>query len=55
ALTRTTPRSKEGRQMWKRFQSSWGMWNHVRSVTSLMACALFIMALVDGSNPFGTH
>lgn len=55
ALTRITPRSKEGRQMWERFQSSWGMWNHVRSVTSLMACALFIMALVDGSNPFGTH
>jgi uncharacterized membrane protein len=55
ALTCVTPGSKEGHETWKRFQSSWGMWNHVRSVTSLVACAFFIMALVDGGNPFGTQ
>lgn len=54
-LTRVTPGSKEGHEMWKHFQSSWGMWNHVRSVTSLIACAFLIMALVDGGNPFGTY
>ena len=53
ALTRATPDTKEGREMWQRFQLSWGRWNHVRTVTSLAACALFIMALVDGGNPFG--
>jgi uncharacterized membrane protein len=55
ALTSVTPGSKEGREVWKRFQSSWGMWNNVRSVTSLIACAFFIMALVDSGNPFGGH
>ncbi len=55
ALIRTTPGTKEGREMWKRFQSSWSRWNHVRTLTSLMACAFLIMALVDGGNPFGTH
>lgn len=55
ALTRVTPGSEEGHKVWKRFQSSWGMWNHVRTLTSLVACALFIMALVDGGNPFGAR
>ncbi len=55
ALIRTTPGSKEGREMWKRFQSSWGIWNYVRTLTSLVACAFLIMALIDSGNPFGAQ
>ena len=51
-LARATPDSKEGRELWKRFQSSWAAWNHVRTVTALLACASFIMALADAGNPF---
>ena len=54
-LTRATPDTKEGHEVWKRFRSSWGAWNHVRTVTSLIACAFLIMALVSAGNPFGEH
>lgn len=53
ALAAATPDTKDGREVWKRFQSSWGRWNHVRTVTSLAACAAFILALAEGGNPFG--
>ncbi|MGH6865830.1 MAG: DUF1772 domain-containing protein [Methyloceanibacter sp.] len=51
-LARMTPDTKEGRELWKQFQSSWGMWNHVRTVTSLATCASFALALADTGNPF---
>jgi len=51
-LARIAPDTKDGRELWKRFQSSWGAWNHVRTVTALAACALLIMAAVAGGNPF---
>lgn len=54
-LARAAPDTKEGRDFWKRFQSSWGMWNHARTLTSLAACASFIMALVEGGNPFAAR
>jgi uncharacterized membrane protein len=54
-LAAITPDSKDGRDTWKRFQSSWTRWNHVRTVTALAACASFIMALVEGGNPFGSR
>ncbi|MGH6735202.1 MAG: DUF1772 domain-containing protein [Methyloceanibacter sp.] len=54
-LARAAPDTKEGRDMWAKFQSSWGMWNHIRTITSLAACAAFIMALVEGGNPFATR
>jgi len=52
-LAAVTPDTKDGRDFWKRFQSSWAMWNHIRTVTSLLACAALIMALVEAGNPFG--
>jgi uncharacterized membrane protein len=52
-LAYAVPDTKEGRDLWKRFQASWGMWNHVRTITALGACAAFIMALVESGNPFG--
>jgi uncharacterized membrane protein len=54
ALARATPDTKEGRDVWKRFQASWSMWNYVRTVTAFLACASFIMALIEMGNPF-TH
>src|SRR5680860_835378 len=51
-LTAVAPDTKEGRDLWKRFQASWGMWNHVRTVTALLASASLIMALAEMGNPF---
>ena len=51
-LAAVTPDSKNGRDLWKRFQSSWGMWNHVRAITSLLACVFIILSLVETGNPF---
>jgi uncharacterized membrane protein len=53
-LAITSPDAKEGRDLWKRFQSSWGAWNHVRSLTAFLACAALILALAASGNPF-TH
>jgi uncharacterized membrane protein len=52
ALARTTPDTKEGRDAWKRFQASWSLWNHMRTLTTLLACACFILALTEMGNPF---
>ena len=52
-LAAVVPDLKEGRDLWKRFQSSWGMWNHIRTITTLLACAALIMALVESGTPFG--
>jgi uncharacterized membrane protein len=51
-LGAATPDTEDGREMWKRFQASWSLWNHVRTVTALLACAAFILALVAMGNPF---
>jgi uncharacterized membrane protein len=51
-LAVAAPDSKEGGDLWKRFQSSWGMWNHVRTVTTVLACASLILALAASGNPF---
>ena len=54
-LTAVAPDSKEGRDLWKRFQTSWGLWNHIRTITSLLACAFIILALVAMGNPFAAR
>jgi uncharacterized membrane protein len=51
-LIAATPDTKDGRDFWKRFQATWGMWNHVRTITALAACACFILALAQMGNPF---
>lgn len=50
-LARTTPDTKDGRDVWKRFQSSWVRWNHIRAITALLACTSLIMALVEAGSP----
>ncbi len=51
-LAAAAPDTKEARDLWNRFQASWSMWNHIRTVTALLACASLIMALVEMGNPF---
>jgi uncharacterized membrane protein len=54
-LAYAAPDTKAGRDLWKRFQASWGMWNHVRTITALAAYAAFIMALVESGNSFAAR
>lgn len=35
----------ESVEVWRRYLRVWTMWNHVRSLASLLACALFLYAL----------
>ena len=52
ALMAATPDAKDAREFWKRYQASWGAWNHVRTITALAACACFILALAQAGDPF---
>jgi uncharacterized membrane protein len=51
-LAIASPDAKEGRDLWKRFQASWGAWNHLRTLTALLACAALILALAASGDPF---
>lgn len=51
-LIAAVPDTKNARDLWKRFQASWSMWNHVRTISAFLACASLIMALVELGNPF---
>ena len=52
-LIAVAPDTKDARDLWRRFQASWSMWNHIRTITALLACAAFILSLVEMGNPFG--
>ncbi len=45
ALTAVDPASVEGASVWARYLADWTLWNHVRTVSSTLACALFIWAI----------
>jgi uncharacterized membrane protein len=45
-LARVDPESAEGAAVWSRYLKDWTLWNHVRTVASTVACALFIAALL---------
>jgi uncharacterized membrane protein len=45
AIDRANP-EVDNRELWKRYVDRWTAWNHVRTVASLGASALFIGALV---------
>ena len=51
-LMAATPDAQDARDFWRRYQASWGLWNHVRTVTALAACMLLILALAQMGNPF---
>jgi uncharacterized membrane protein len=45
ALAAADPATADGVAMWGRYLKEWTVWNHVRTVTSLVASILFIVAL----------
>jgi uncharacterized membrane protein len=45
ALAAADPASHEATSLWARFLMDWTLWNHVRTVSSTAACALFIAAI----------
>jgi len=45
ALAAADPASHEAASLWVRFLTDWTLWNHVRTVSSTAACALFIAAI----------
>lgn len=50
-LSAVEPDSAEGARVWDAFRSSWSMWNHVRWIGALAACASFAIALAEGGTP----
>ena len=45
ALAAVDPASAEAASLWARYLTDWTLWNHVRTVSSTLACALFIWAI----------
>jgi uncharacterized membrane protein len=45
ALAATDPASPDAASLWARYLTDWTWWNHVRTVSSTAACALFIAAI----------
>lgn len=45
ALAAADPASPEATTLWTRYLKDWTFWNHVRTVASTAACALFIAAI----------
>jgi uncharacterized membrane protein len=45
ALMAVGPSSSEAASLWPRYLKDWTMWNHVRTIASLAAFALYIAAL----------
>jgi uncharacterized membrane protein len=45
ALAAVDPAGSEARSLWQGYLRNWTMWNHVRTVSSTLACALFIAAI----------
>ncbi|TIU23250.1 MAG: DUF1772 domain-containing protein, partial [Mesorhizobium sp.] len=46
ALAAVDPASANGAAVWTNYLSDWVMWNHVRTITAIVAMACFIMALI---------
>ena len=45
ALAVADPASQEAASLWARYLTDWTLWNHVRTISSTAACALFIAAI----------
>ena len=45
ALAAVDPASAEAGSVWARYLQDWTFWNHVRTISSTLACALFIAAI----------
>ncbi|WP_296743420.1 DUF1772 domain-containing protein [Mesorhizobium sp.] len=46
ALAAADPTSANSAAVWTNYLSDWVMWNHVRTITSIVAMICFIMALI---------
>ena len=44
-LAKTDVNNIHARQIWKHYLINWTRWNHLRTVTSILSCGLFIYAL----------
>jgi uncharacterized membrane protein len=42
ALAAVDPASTEATSLWARYLTDWTLWTHVRTISSTLACALFI-------------
>jgi uncharacterized membrane protein len=49
ALAKVEPNSPEGASLWASYLTTWTNWNHLRTISALMAAALLTVALVDRS------
>ena len=47
ALARLGPDSDNAQQIWSHYLATWTKWNHLRTVSSLVTCALCIWLLTD--------
>lgn len=45
ALAAVDPASVEAASLWARYLTDWTLWNHVRTISSTLTCALFIWAI----------
>lgn len=45
ALAAVDPASTEAASLWARYLTDWTLWNHVRTISSTLACALFIWGI----------
>jgi uncharacterized membrane protein len=45
ALAAADPASHEAASLWARYLTDWTWWNHVRTISSTVACALFVAAI----------
>lgn len=46
ALAAVDPASSNGAAVWANYLSQWVMWNHVRTITAIVAMACFVFALL---------
>ena len=44
-LAATDPSSTEAASLWARYLNDWTIWNHMRTISSTLACGLFICAI----------
>ncbi len=45
ALANTEPTAADATELWTRYLGEWTFWNHVRTVSSLVACVLFVYVI----------
>lgn len=45
ALDAADPSSAAGQEVWNNYLANWTFWNHVRSVASFLATAMFVLAI----------